>query len=256
MNWLIKLCCIAATVYLAIGGLLYLGQRHLLYHPTPPQHLPDNIEVLPLAIENGSEKLLRLNPGHNRALLYLGGNAEQVANSAPQLAEQLPNHTIYLLNYRGYGGSDGKHSEQNLYRDATSSYELIARQHSHIAVMGRSLGTGIATYLASRENVERLVLITPYDSITAVAQRHYPLFPLQLLIKDRYDSLSRANAIDTPTLIMIAEQDRVIPPIHARRLADALPPENTSVEIIPGSDHNSVAQHPRYWSLIGDFLQH
>ena len=255
MNWVLKSLYIAAALYLLVAGLLYVFQRNLLYHPTPDIKLPGTIEVLPLAIDGDTVRLLRLNPDREKALLYLGGNAEQVANSATTLSMLLPDHTIYLLNYRGYGGSDGTPTEQNLCQDAINSYQLIAKQHQHISIMGRSLGTGIAIYVASQQQVERLVLVTPYDSITAVAQQHYPAFPLKLLLKDRYDSLSRAADIKSPTLIMIAEQDRVIPPVHAHTLAAALPPELTSVEVINGSDHNSIAQYRNYWSRIGEFLQ-
>lgn len=255
MNLIVKLIWVLLCFYLLITALVYVMQRNLLYHPTPAIELPDSIDVIPLAIESGNIKLLRINAGQEKGLLYLGGNAEQVAYSAPILARQLPDYTIYLLNYRGYSGSDGTPGEQQLYQDATSSYQLITQHHRQISIIGRSLGTGIATYLASRKPVEKLVLITPFDSIAAVAQRHYPIFPLKLLLRDRYDSLDRAKQINSPTLIMIAEQDRVIPPIHARTLAEALPPENTTVETIADSEHNTIAQHRDYWPTISKFLQ-
>ena len=185
---------VSVLVYLGFGLYLYLAQRSFMYFPVPERDASDvRAEYLTNAGE--SLKLWVLGPESDQAVIYFGGNAEDVYLNVAGFRAALPAHTSYLVNYRGYGGSSGAPTEQNLFSDALRIYDVLRDRHQRIAVIGRSLGSGVAAYLASRREVDRLVLITPHDSALALAKSMYPVYPVSLLLKDRYDSVAYAPDI-------------------------------------------------------------
>lgn len=256
---LLTLLKFAAVVYLGIIVLMYLLQRQLLYFPTDaPTQTPvaDGIAQQTVEFNNNGISLKGwvINPGQTRALLYFGGNAEQIEQNSGWFRRWLPHTSVYLINYRGYGHSSGKPTQNGLFSDALSIYDQIAAKHQHIIAMGRSLGSGIATYLAARRDISQLLLITPYDSIANVARQHYPYLPVGLLLKDHYASWKMADKVSADTLLLIAEQDRVIPPAHAARLATYLVNSNTTSVLIDKAGHNDISAYPAYTRAIVDFL--
>ncbi len=120
--------------------------------------------------------------------------------------------------------------------------------------MGRSLGTGVAVQLAASRELRRLVLVTPYDSLARVAGVHFPMFPVEFLMRDRYDSASRSRAVRAPVLAIIAGDDEIIPRANSAALVKAFPPSQIQVVLLEGATHNSVDLDPGYWRAIGDFL--
>jgi pimeloyl-ACP methyl ester carboxylesterase len=244
----------AVGLYLLASAWLYFMQHRLIYYPT--LFIPHAYLTIPFESEGETINLIVLNPGKERAILYFGGNAEAVLLNAEPFNRAFSDYTVYLVNYRGYGGSSGKPSEQGLYADALRIYDASIKQHSKLAVVGRSLGSGVATYLASERPVEKLVLITPYDSIVALAQHSFPWFPVKYLMKEQYDSLGRVSKIDAQTLIVAADQDRIVPEVHTRTLADAFPENQVKVEVITSTDHNSISLAPGYYSLLQQFMLH
>lgn len=258
MRWILWALTGMAVVYVGTCALLFWVQRSLIYMPTPAADVP-GLDVLWLDSDGEQLKIWRVSPssqtatGPGIAVIYFGGNAEDVSHNAGWLSAELPSATLYLANYRGYGGSSGSPGEQALYQDAERLYDRVAASHSGVAVIGRSLGAGVATHLATRRSLERLVLVTPFDSLARVAGNHFPLFPARLLIRDRYDSFARAGRIDIPTLLVIAERDEVISLSHSRRLISALPSENLETVSIPGAGHNDLG--PAYPEALGRFLR-
>ena len=234
--------------YVGFGLYLYVFQRSFLYHPTPAA---DSSRYNAITINK--LKIWQVNPGQPQALIYFGGNSEGVEHNLDDYQIMLPSYTLYFVNYRGFGGSPGKPSEAGLYEDALAVYDQLPN-HGAIAVVGRSLGSGIATYLAARRKIDKLVLLTPYDSIVRVAQHHYPMYPASLLIKDKFESIKYASSIDADVLIVIAALDQVIPPNHAYRLADAFPDNTVQIAFIEDGDHNSIHNNATYQKKIRAFL--
>jgi pimeloyl-ACP methyl ester carboxylesterase len=248
--WLLK---ISVLVYLGMGGYLYLAQRSFMYFPVAEN--PRGDKAFELVTDDGeSLKIWIVGEASDKAAIYFGGNAEDVYHNAEDFRRTLPGHTVYLVNYRGYGGSSGSPTEADLLSDALAIYDALARQHGQIAVIGRSLGTGVATYLASEREVERLVLATPHDSALAIAQRMYPVYPVSLLLKDQYRSIDHVPRITTPTLIVLAEHDRIIPREHSSRLAEAFTPGLVEKVIVANAGHNGLSGYRQYWDEIGRFL--
>ena len=246
-----------AIAYLAISTYLYFNQRKFLYFP--PEGVLQTTEQT-IEIRNGNFTLrgwVANAAGNNTttdAIIYFGGNAERPELSIADFKELFSGHTIYFINYRGYGNSDGTPSETALYDDAMAVYDYIAPQHNHISVIGRSLGTGAATYLATQRDIYKMILVAPYDCITNIAQAAYPIFPMQLLLKDHYNSAERAPAITTPTLIIMAANDRVIPASSTERLIEQFTGITPQVSTIQDATHNTIQDYTQYYLLLRDFM--
>jgi len=238
--------------YVGIGVLLYSFQDKLLYHPTPNTKIDYPQMVLH---EKGADVVVHvLNEGHKNAILYFGGNAESMAQSADYIAQQFPAFTCYLMDYRGFGESTGVPSQNAIEADALALYDKVANKHTRISIGGRSLGTGVAAYVAAHREVRKLALITPYDSIASVAQERYPMYPASLLLKDSYDILSLVPHIKAKTFIVIAEKDKVISRIHTLKLIHAFDTQQLTVDTIKGRGHIDISDDKRYYKIMQDFI--
>ena len=124
-----------------------------------------------------------------------------------------------------------------------------------IAVIGRSLGSGIASQLAAQRPVAQLALITPFDSMVATAKAHYPVFPVGWLLDERYESDKALKTFEAPVLIVHAGLDEVVPEANTVRLIAALSKPPTTVRIA-NADHNDISAHPEFESALSEFLSH
>ena len=244
---------VAVLIYGSVCAFLFTMQRSMLFFPTPAAELPGAERI---SLRSGGETLriwARPTAG-SQALIYFGGNAEDVSANFAPFAGAMPGRALYLVNYRGYGGSTGAPSEQGFFADALAVHDWVRQRHPEIAVVGCSLGSGVAAYLASARKIERLVLVTPFDSIENVARVNFPLLPVGLLMKDKFDSAARVPGIAAPTLIVIAANDEVIPRARTDALVARFPAGQVRVEVIAGATHNSIAASPRYLESIAGFL--
>lgn len=184
------------------------------------------------------------------ALIYFGGNAEDVSRTLPELARQLPGHALYLLHYRGYGGSSGAPSQASLFADAEALHDHVAARRPQVDVIGRSLGSGVAVHLASRRPLSRLVLVTPFDSLAAVAAEQFPWLPVDFLLQDRYDSARLAPQVSAPTLLLVAAEDTLVRPERSEALRRAFGHPAVELRVLAGVDHNSISLHPHYGAAL------
>jgi len=194
------------------------------------------------------------------AVLYLGGNAEQVTWWRERFAAHVPDRATYLVAYRGYGASSGEPSERVLVEDALAVYDDLAARHDRVAVIGRSLGSGVAVQVAAARTVDRLVLVTPFDSLVSVVRSMAPLpepvrerLPVRWLLADRFDSYRYAERVSAPTLVLRAGRDAVVLPAHTDRLLARLPA--AEVVAFADADHRSISERTEYWESIGAFLR-
>lgn len=252
-NQMLHYVYVLVGIYFVLVTLLYVFQRALIYFPTSAyQHNYQRI-----ALENDNEKIdiIVLNAGKENGFIYFGGNAEAVIANAADFTVQFPNQTIYLVNYRGYGGSTGKPTESGLFSDAIAIYDHLISRHQSLAVVGRSLGSGVAMYLAANRPVNRLVLITPYDSVLALAKKQFPLFPISLLLKDQYDSLSLAKDVKAPVLIIAGDQDRLIPVVHSEKLFNEFGSGIAQMVVIAGAGHNDISGFDQFYKSMICFFE-
>jgi pimeloyl-ACP methyl ester carboxylesterase len=233
------------VVYTLACLAMFLSQRSLIYYPQPRRFgSADSIMKLPV----GDAELAISTRQRNvqEAVVYFGGNAEDVSGSLPGLAEAFPRHALYLMHYRGYGGSTGKPSQDALFADALALFDEVHRQHPQVTVIGRSLGSGVATYLASKRPAVRLVLVTPYDSMAGIAAQHYPMFPVRLLMTDKFESWRYAPQVSVLTTLITAQHDEVIPRASTDMLLTRFKPGIARQIVVRGTGHNTVSDHPAY----------
>ena len=241
------------VLYVGACAYLYFNQRKMLYAPTP-QVYTAGAEKIALPSDGETLRIWQVGPPDGNAIIYFGGNAEDVAEVIPEFSRHFPHSTIYLVNYRGYGGSTGLPSEAGLFKDALAVYDFVRARHNDISLIGRSLGSGVAVYLETSREVKKLVLTTPYDSIEAVAKKQFPYFPVSLLLRDKFASDARAASIAIPTMIIVAASDDVIPHERTEALIAAFRKSTPLRRTVPMSTHNTILGSDTYWQDIGEFL--
>lgn len=189
-------------------------------------------------------------------VIYFGGNAEETSWMLEEL-RNAPGTSWLIVSYRGYGLSEGSPGEAALVSDALQWFDhamtLPGVPPGRTFVFGRSLGSGVAVALAAARPVAGVILATPYDSLAAVAKRHYRYLPVDLLLRHRFDSLAKAPALRQPLLCLIAERDSIVPPEHAERLYAAWGGEKSKL-VLRGADHNGTDGDPAFWPAIRNFL--
>ena len=197
-----------------------------------------------------------LEPAPRAALvLYFGGNAEEVSWMISQAALHAPGTGWLLVDYRGYGSSEGKPGEAALTADAIAWYDYATQRldAQKIVAFGRSLGSAVAVQLAASRTLAGVILVAPFDSLTNVARHHYPYLPVGWLLKHPFDSARRAPGISAPLLCLVAEHDEVIPPARSKGLFDAWKGPKRWVQL-RAAGHNSTDEAPAFWAAIGEFL--
>ncbi|WP_208543258.1 alpha/beta hydrolase [Marilutibacter alkalisoli] len=251
---LLTIAGLLLLAWLGLCTLMFMRQRDFVYFPAATRVEAGQTDF---AFDNEGITLRGwvVNPGQPRALLYFGGNAEAIQHNREAFARWFPDHTVYLVAYRGYGASQGQPGEVPLSSDAVALHDHVSGQHKGIDVVGRSLGSGVAAHLASQRPVGRLALVTPFDSLAGVGQHHYPWLPVRLLARDRYDSATRLTAFEGPVLVIQAGRDRVIPASSTRRLIDALPAARSEVVMVPEAGHNDIDMYPSYGEALAAFMR-
>jgi pimeloyl-ACP methyl ester carboxylesterase len=245
----LKLAVAAVVVYCALCAALFLYQRKLIYFAQPRAPV-SGATTVDLPIAGGTVLVTALPRGGPDALLYFGGNAEDVSYNLPGLSTALADHAIYLMHYRGYGGSAGQPSEAALVADAVALFDKVHAEHARIVVVGRSLGSGVAVQLASLRPVARLVLVTPYDSLQDLAAEQFPCFPVRWLLRDKFESWRYAPQLSVPTLVIAAEHDEVIPRRSTQALYGRFRAGVATLTVLPGTGHNTISERPEYWTLM------
>ncbi len=239
----------ACFLYLGACAALFFFQRSLIYFPQPAR-VGSAATRIALPVDGARLQVsVRPQAGPN-AVLYFGGNAEDVSASLPELARAFDGHAVYLMHYRGYGGSSGSPSEAALHKDALALFDQVHAQHPNVTVIGRSLGSGVAVRLAAQRPVARLVLVTPYDSLQDLAAAQFALFPVRWLLADKYESARFAARVSAPTTLIAAERDEVIPRASTDLLHARFGSGIARLHVLPGTGHNDISQHPLYEELL------
>ena len=169
-------------------------------------------------------------------ILFFHGNAGNISHRLEKIGifRDLGVDT-FIIDYRGYGRSEGQPNEEGTYRDAQAAYAYLTQQrklspHS-IVVYGESLGTAIAADLASKLQVRGLILEDGFTSVADVGQKMFPIFPVRWLVRNKYDTASKLPRMHVPLLIFHSRQDEMFPYEYAERLLAAAPAPKWLVEL-------------------------
>lgn len=262
----LKFLAVAALVgYVAVAVLVWIAQEKLLFFPQPPHGRPSapagwQIEDVRIAMGDGTRLagvLVRPSAARGELVIYFGGNAEEVTAYASAAAQSYGNRAVLMVNYRGYGESEGRPGEKAMVSDGVAIYDWAAARAdvdpARIALHGRSLGTGVAVQVAAARPTRCMVLTSPFTSALDVARSIYAWLPVALLMRHPFDSAAHASQLRMPALFLMGDADTLIPMRLSQRLADAWggPVER---ETMQGFGHNDLSMHPRYDAAVQAFL--
>lgn len=240
-----------AFLYVCIGAFLFGMQRSFLYFP-PHSKVPlAEVEAagvfreLAFKTEDGLDLKAWYAPATRKrmTIIYFHGNADCLS-SAIQVAEPYvgEGYGFLLVEYRGYSGLSGRPSENGLYADGRAAvhklFDLGAQPDSFV-MMGHSLGSGVATQMAVEYHAPALVLVAPFLSTVQVAQKRYPIFPVDLLMLDRFDNQQKIKNVSGSVIILHGDDDQVIDPAHGKTLFEEAD-EPKAFHSIPARGHNDL----------------
>lgn len=245
---------VAGLAYATVCALMYFGQRSYIYFPAHTRVEAQNTDWSLIREDGATLRGWRVNPGKRDAVLYFGGNAERIEHMRQALSAWLPEHTAYLLAYRGYGASEGRPDEAALLTDGLALFDRVREIHpdGRIDAIGRSLGASVAAHVAGNRPIARLALITPFDSLVSVARHHYPWLPVRWLLRERFESLRHLRAFDGSVLVIVAGRDEIVPARSTNALIDAI--DQPSVLRLDDAQHNSTDDDPAFGAAIVAFL--
>ena len=222
MKYLYLAVSSVVLAYFIIILFVYFYQRNLLYHPSENNYLNDKITFNYEEIFIETDKKIKLKSwfikkdlDKFKTILIFHGNAGNLFNRVYKLNElNKLDVNILLISWRGFSGNKGKPTEKNLYRDADESVKWLNNQgviSKNIILYGESLGTGVATELGTSNAFGGIILESPFTSIANAAKIYYPYLPVNIILKDRYDSIGKIKNITTPILIMHGRKDNIVP---------------------------------------------
>lgn len=256
------LAVLPAAGWAAASAALWLGQERLLFQPVrlpPDTVLATEPDVHESFVDVPGARLSVLELRHARprgVVLFLHGNGGNLREWFVNLdVYRRANVDLVMPDYRGYGKSSGRiESEEQLHADVHAVWQSVAARYRGLPVVvyGRSLGTGLAATLAARIDPALTILVSPYRSIAALAQEHYPWVPGAAL---RYPLQTERTlpTLRTPVLLVHGDRDTLIPVAHSRAL-QTLAPQARLVEV-EGAGHNDLHGFDLYRRTLAAALE-
>jgi len=208
-------------------------QRKLQYFPFGSVQNPSDIglnDFSEVFIDTDDNEKLRAwfykNENSNNVIIYFHGNAANLENrkNKYQAFAEDSNYSILAITYRGYPGSSGSPSEQGFYLDGQAAIDYIYAKgfkDNNIILYGESIGSGVATEMATKLNAKALILESPFTSVEMVAKKTYWFLPVSLMLKDKFDNKEKLQTLDLPILIIHGKKDKVVPVSHGIDLAES-----------------------------------
>jgi fermentation-respiration switch protein FrsA (DUF1100 family) len=270
MNGLLSIAGLALLGYAIFTGFVYLVQPRLLYYPDVPTRAltatPGRIGLDYESVALSTDDGVRLSawfiphPAPRATLLFFHGNAGNLSHrlESIRLFHEL-GLAVFIIDYRGYGESEGRPTEAGTYIDATAAWRYLVETRQippqDIVIFGRSLGGAIAAELASRTRPGALILESAFTSVPNMAARLYPWLPVRSISRFRYDTRRALDTIACPVLIIHSREDEVIPFAEGEQLyAHAREPKRF-LELRGGHGDGFLVSGGRYMQGIDDFLK-
>lgn len=251
---MIKLLVALVVGYGLVVAVLYVAQRTLIFpgaqRSSTALDFPRAPERLELSTPDGDVlhgMLYRGSPGTGDLVIGFGGNAQDAERLGQDLAARLPQADVVVFHYRGYGPSTGRPGEEALLPDGIAVYDaMVAKLNpSRIFGVGISLGSGVAAHLSKERALSGVILVTPFDSIEAIAKEQYPWAPVSLLLRHRFPSDAAMRDNQTPVAVIAAEDDRVVKPQRTAALRQVIP-NLVFDRTLPGASHAGIHDLPAY----------
>lgn len=259
---------ILAAAYGGLALLLYIFQSRLVFYPEIDREVAATPALAGLQYEDIH---LETSDGINLhgwyipaaqprgTVLFLHGNAGNISHrlDSIEMFHRLGYSTL-IFDYRGYGNSGGKPTEQGTYRDAEAAWRYLTGQRHipscHIVLFGESLGGAVAAWLASRERPAALVIASGFTSVPDLGQQLYPYLPVRWLARIRYDTREYLRSVTAPVLVAHSPEDDIIPYEHGRALFAAANPPKQFLELAGGHNDGFIFMREAWVRVLGDFL--
>jgi fermentation-respiration switch protein FrsA (DUF1100 family) len=269
MKTLISLACILIFGYGLLLGFVYFFQARLVYFPSiggafagaAPSDIGLSYEDVFFKTSDG----LRLHGWYvsteqNRGvILFFHGNAGNISHRLDSIAffHEL-GFSVFIIDYRGYGRSEGKTNEQGTYLDAEAAWRYLIENRgfdrSKIIIFGRSLGASIAAWLASRTNPAALIIESAFTSAPDLGSYHYWFLPVRALARLRYDTQSYIEKVSAPTLVVHSVDDDIVPFTHGKKLFSRANEPKAFLEIHGGHNDGFFVSRALYTEGFSRFL--
>jgi predicted alpha/beta-fold hydrolase len=246
-------------LYLGAAFYLYITQDSKIFRPdlieTDEPVVLENTKQISFRVEDDVtlDGVYKKSENENVPLIiYFGGNSDDATRILLHV-KSLKSFDIVAFNYRGFVKSTGKPSQTALFSDALKIYDKYGKNRKVILV-GRSLGTGVATYLASKRDIKGLILITPYDSIASIGQKMYPFLPVKLLSKHKFESVKYMLDVKAPVGLIEVENDETIAKYHFDKLKEKV--QNLALHVeLKNTTHGDVLNHPDFEKTIKQMIK-
>jgi len=225
MNYFTAIILTLVSFYVLLLTIMFFFQRSFLYHPSIDNYVkdqtinePSEIEKVKITTEDNIDLaawFYNKNIEKFKTILFFHGNAGSLENRTYKLNHfKNLNVNFLIIAWRGFSGNKGKPNELGLYRDAESAIKWLKLKgiiEKNIILYGESLGTGVAVEIAQNKNYAAVILESPFTSMVNMGKKHYPFFPVSLLLKDKFESHKKINNIFVPVLIMHGKVDKIVP---------------------------------------------
>ena len=264
-----------AAALAGFTGMMWLGltaavaanQRRLVFNPTLEREVENprssGHRTRPVVLRTADGTRLSgwlMTPqvqAPHPAVIYFGGRSEEVSWVVRDAGKLFPGMSVLAVNYRGYGQSHGVPAEIHMIEDGCMLFDWMAARVAvdarRIAVVGRSLGSGVAVQVAKERPVHSVVLVTPYDSIVALAKRKFRAMPIDYMLRHRFESIKHAPSLKAPTYVLRAADDDIVPHSHTDQLVAKLA-KLCADDVVPGSDHLDIPYLEDTQERIARFL--
>ena len=261
-----SLILILVSVWVLLSLLLYIFQPKFVYFPYPDlAATPADAGLEYEDVNLVTSDQLRINgwfvphTGSRATLLFLHGNGGNISHRLDKLL--IFNRlglSVFIIDYRGYGTSEGSPSEQGTYLDAAAAWDYLTKDRkipgNRIILYGESLGGAVAAWLADRQKAGALILESTFTSVGDMGKHYYPYLPVKLLARIKYPTLDRIHAVRCPVLVIHSMADDIVPYTQGRKLFDAAREPKSFLEIT-GDHNNGFIQSGRTYSNgINEFL--
>ena len=254
---------VTILIYVAGGLALYFTQELFLFHPKPvplsyKYEFADHFEESNISFRGNNLNFVRFltkNKPKGIVLFFHGnmGNVEHYKRYPRLFTEN--DHEVWMIDYPGFGKTTGKKTEEVMYQQALYLYGKAVKRVAadSIIIYGKSIGTGIASYLAAKKPCKMLVLETPYYNIVSLARSYFPVYPVSLLLKYAFPNNKHLKSIRVPVTIFHGTEDEIIPYRHAIKLKKENPKVN--LVTIENGKHNDLFEQPVYKEKMKQLLE-
>jgi len=269
MTGVVKLLIVGTCIYATISIYVYYMQSNLIYFPNLAGRelvsTPKNIGLDYQDVELVTEDDIRLhgwyvpNENSEKTILFFHGNAGNISHRLESI--DIFNRlglNVFIIDYRGYGQSEGKITEKGSYRDAEAAWHYLVNtrgiDESQIIVFGRSLGGSIAAWLASKQAPSALIIESGFTSVPSMGQRLYPFLPVRWLAHFKYDTIQYVQFVSCPVLVAHSKDDEIIPYDEGHKIFDAANEPKRFLEMRGGHNDGFILSGTSYIEGIREFI--